>query len=646
MKRILNFSGFRENRVQHLNENVDAGKKLLKELFLVSKVAKQKNLINKELEDKLKDGKQYLYFNNFSGENLDLIKKEIRSAKLDEREVKELEKNPDFLAIKEMLSKNAGYVYNFAYFHFVEDIPLNELKQTYDQLIEYKDLLNTMDKKFDHTFIDTSVPNNYEILTDQLIKLSSIKKIKKYLSKMPKPIREDYKKTTSKRDIEEFGNIIVRVVDVIESGSPAEMKIITQLEEKISRYTTVKEVIAEGKHKLKALDNIDMVKFYKKIEQVNNKFGKFGADIIFDENGILILDVKSYLANVVLNKHTSHCIVSSESHWNSYVETPNNKQYYIYNFNPADSEFDGQSDDRSVIGITICTPDSSGKKIYKSGYGRACHTKSDKQFSSEIVSLLKEWEKKYDIETDIFNDILVPMSEEELKLRESKKEADRNIILPGLSIEQIAEYVKLGADINKKEGAALTNAIKEDDREKVDFLIDLGANVTFPNLTSNVVSFFMAKKLIEYGAFAHGSLLTKDFALSDINNFIYLINAGADVNYNNGEVIRQAIAGVITSSDGKKYEIPFSILKLLVDNIDTNNFDFKKRVLPIIFDYGAYDALKLFIEKGIGKIEDLDIDMLVGDDSIIDDMAFKSRETPEQVKAGFEKVLKELGAIK
>ena len=47
---------------------------------------------------------------------------------------------------------------------------------------------------------------------------------------------------------------------------------------------------------------------------------------VFDDKGILILDVKSYQANVILNKHTSHCIVSSESQWNNYVESPNTKQ--------------------------------------------------------------------------------------------------------------------------------------------------------------------------------------------------------------------------------------------------------------------------------------------------------------------------------
>ena len=38
--------------------------------------------------------------------------------------------------------------------------------------------------------------------------------------------------------------------------------------------------------------------------------------------------------------------------------------------------------------------------------------------------------------------------------------------------------------------------------------------------------------------------------------------------------------------------------------------------------------------------------MLVGEDSIIDDISYKSSETPEQVKAGFERIFKELGMSK
>ena len=219
------------------------------------------------------------------------------------------------------------------------------------------------------------------------------RKAKRFLSKLAKPIRDDYKNKASKKDIEDFNAIAVKIDDIMTGDDKLAKSIVGQIFEKIMRYTTVKQVIKEARLKLKALENADMIKFYKKIEDVNKKFGNYGADIVFDDKGILILDVKSYQANVLLNKHTNHCIVSSESQWNNYVETPNTKQYYIYNFNPSSELFGGQTDNQSVIGITI-DQEKNGQKIYKSNYGLACHDKADGYFADKVENVLKKWEKE------------------------------------------------------------------------------------------------------------------------------------------------------------------------------------------------------------------------------------------------------------
>ena len=643
---LLKFNDFRNKRLESISENVAAGKKLLKEIELVTRVANKSNLIDRELENKIKDGKRALYFTDFSGDSLNKIKDGIKEIKLDKREVEKIEKNEDFEKIKKLLVKNSGYVYNFVYFYFIEDVPFEELEKAYKDLSDYKDLLSTMERKFDQSFIDGSILNNFEVLIDQLLIIKEGRKAKRFLSKLAKPIRDDYKNKASKKDIEDFNAISVKIDDIMTGDDKLAKSIVGQIFEKIMRYTTVKQVIKEARLKLKALENADMIKFYKKIEDVNKKFGNYGADIVFDDKGILILDVKSYQANVILNKHTNHCIVSSESQWNNYIETPNTKQYYIYNFNPASELFGGQTDNQSVIGITI-DQEKNGQKIYKSNYGLACHDKADGYFAEKVENVLKNWEKEYEIDVDIFGDILKPMSDEEYKLRESKKEANRNIVNTGLSIEDIDKYIKLGADINKQNGQALSNAVKEDDKEKVKFILDLGASVEGnTNPTKHAKDMEMSKILVEAGAEPDGSLLTKDFSLKNLEDFIYLVNAGADINYNSGEVVRQAVVGEITSSDGTVYEIPNEILKLLVDNIDKETFKFRTRIMPIIFDHGAYDALKLFVEKDIAELTQMDLEMLVGEDSIIDDISFLSTETPEQVKAGFERIFKELGMTK
>lgn len=65
------------------------------------------------------------------------------------------------------------------------------------------------------------------------------------------------------------------------------------------------------------------------LQECNSRLGSMGAEEIFNENGIFLIVVKSFLLEM-LNKHTSHCIKDSISQWNSYVETNDNIQYYIF----------------------------------------------------------------------------------------------------------------------------------------------------------------------------------------------------------------------------------------------------------------------------------------------------------------------------
>ena len=99
-----------------------------------------------------------------------------------------------------------------------------------------------------------------------------------------------------------------------------------------------------------------------------------GAEEVYNENNILIIEVRSFVANRDLNSNTSHCIASSQGAWDSYVgDNRFTKQYYIYNFNLP------PSDVKSVIGITI----GEGGRV------TACHTKNDGGFTSQIESYMK-----------------------------------------------------------------------------------------------------------------------------------------------------------------------------------------------------------------------------------------------------------------
>jgi hypothetical protein len=117
-----------------------------------------------------------------------------------------------------------------------------------------------------------------------------------------------------------------------------------------------------------------------KINKAGDRFGVMGANIVFNQNGIIIVEVFSHSANQFLNSHCNHCIVNYQSYWNSYLGD-HNKQYYIYNTNLS------SMDDKSTIGVTI-----QPNRTYSGG---ACQTVRN-SYVNNFQSLLKEWERAYD----------------------------------------------------------------------------------------------------------------------------------------------------------------------------------------------------------------------------------------------------------
>jgi superfamily I DNA/RNA helicase len=71
----------------------------------------------------------------------------------------------------------------------------------------------------------------------------------------------------------------------------------------LARYTTIDEFIKAAQNYLKSTDNDQIIAFYDKINLANDRFG--GADIVFDQDGILVIEVKSFPTNQLLNGHTT-----------------------------------------------------------------------------------------------------------------------------------------------------------------------------------------------------------------------------------------------------------------------------------------------------------------------------------------------------
>jgi len=292
----------------------------------------------------------------------------------------------------------------------------------------------------------------------------------------------------------------------------------------------------------------------------------------------------------MLNGHTRHCIKDYMHQWENYVSSHNNKQYYIYNFNIP------QYENLSVIGITI---QPGSQKI------RAAHAKDDAGVSGSIVSTLTRWQKEYGIETNLFNDVLKPMTKEEIDRRERAKTANREIVRKGLTIEQILKYVKEdGADINKDSGVALQHAVEEDNLEKVKVILGLGASTSLKTgadaVISKAKSLNMIKLLVSNGAELTGEVFNG--IVDDIEAVEFCLKEGLNPNFGNNLPIRRACRGS-WKSQTEYGEGFFDIFKLLLKYGATIS-DNRGRNMGVKWaaEYGRLQFIDYMInEKGINS---------------------------------------------
>jgi hypothetical protein len=600
-----------------LNENLDKAKKFLKDTFLLTQAATGLGFVEGELKAQLDHKeKRSLSLRDFTPEQQSEIKLKLRELRLKDEEVRTIERNPDFLKIREYLGqKYIGWTYPFTYFYFVEMVSLGELftedDSLFNKLIDYSGLLDRLPKKFDANFIDPNIPNNAEVLIDGLDSLEDYRKVKRVVDKLTPVLKKDYNEAPEMlkdqfaeiaRGFDQLGGedeakkeklwkSFFGEVRTIDSDQVIHGKAYKKGDKRyfgpLNRYANLREFIKAAQGFLKSSENETIVAFYDKINTCNDKYGWLGADIVFEDNGILIIEVKSFPANQMLNGHTRHCIKDYSSQWENYVASHNNKQYYIYNFNIP------QYDNYSTIGITI----QPGQSI------RACHAKDDAGISGSIKGLLKKWEGEYDIKEDLFSQ-LKPMTDEEIKRRERAKIAEREIVKKGLTIEQIKQYVKEdGANINKDNAKALDNAVEEGDLEKVKVVLELGAS---PNLKkgpdaaiSKAKGLDMIKLLVSYGSDMTGDVFTQ--VLDDEDALEYCLRAGLDPNFNNFAPFRKVTKGSWINKDqiGESY---FDAFKMLLKyGAKLSDERGRNMIIKWAGEYARFDILKYLEANGQAK---------------------------------------------
>ena len=625
--KLFRYNQFKD--LQPLNENIDKSKKFLKDQFIIKKIATDLKLIDSELDYQLRNGeKKGLSKNDFTPEQFNEIRMKMRDVRLTDEQVRNLERNEEFVKLRDLFQPNIGYLYNFVYMYFIEGVSYEEVERLYALLVEYKDLLDKLPKKFDINFIDESIPNpsnnhtNAEVLSDELDKLGDYRKVKKIIDTLPPKLKRAANSATElqmeqlieiavgfesiegddKKEIvwkTFFGEMLVDTYETTRDGKPNPNFGKLVWRSRLARFNNEEnplvEFIRAAKQHLDASGTEGYSDRIEKINKVNDLLGVKGCKVIYNVSGIMIVEVNSYPANKMLNAHCSHCIVNSESYWNSYLGEYN-IQYYIYNFNLS------STNTRWTIGVTM-KPD----RTYSSG---ACQTVNNNYIGGEFKSLLKQWENEYSI-SDNLCDILQPLSQDEIDRRKRAKDAERFIIkktIPDsetgrertITAADLQGYVKeFGADINKDNGKALINAVEDNDAERVKMIFALGGT---PNLQKGADSAIAKAKDIEMIKLLviNHAILTGDVfnnIVCDEDALEFCLKAGADANFNSNLPIRKVCKGTWRSLTeiGESYFAGYQML--LKYGVKTEEAG-KNFVVKWAAEYGRMDIINDQMTKG------------------------------------------------
>jgi hypothetical protein len=142
----------------------------------------------------------------------------------------------------------------------------------------------------------------------------------------------------------------------------------------------------EGKRKL--LEPSRELIYNETKEKILNSYG---AELVYDENNILVAKILTFEASKEIGCSSNWCITRMVSHFNTYTDGGMNTQYFVFDFNKgSDNFFD-------TIGLTIL-PD---------GKVKTAHDRIDKRIDDNILfALIKDMGIN-------FEEVFKPISEEE-----------------------------------------------------------------------------------------------------------------------------------------------------------------------------------------------------------------------------------------
>lgn len=286
-----------------------------------------------------------------------------------------------FDKLKNLLSKNLGYIGKFTEYLLNENIKYEDLVELYNQILDLKSKNATIDIS----------KLSYEKALDKIQDINNDLQVNSLISQFPseqkKFAKEILKKSNNNWDHSTNYNIFLKV---------SKKEDVKTFISKVSRYKTQDELLKALKVFSKDAQNSR--------EQVKELLSNMKSEVVFENDKILVVRVEEIDDIKILGSDTSWCILG-QGMWNRY--TKNRIQYIVYDYNR--DEFDP----KFKIGFTL----------NKDGSVHAAHDILDNSANSVLKETFEKNNLKYkdvlprvkEIETADINSISSKTGVESLK---------------------------------------------------------------------------------------------------------------------------------------------------------------------------------------------------------------------------------------
>ena len=230
--------------------------------------------------------------------------------------------------LKEILSKNPGYVGQMTEWLFDDKIPLNELESLYNKLINLKrngKPIHIDDKQF-------------EKVVDEILKAEQEIDVYRIVNKM-----SSNSKALVKKIIQEPNYNLASTFSLFYKLSKKGPEIIQKFLSRSASFKTLDDI--EKYYKILDIGIVNTKEYIKSsIENLEN------SHIVYDKDNILVLQVGDHEDIKKIANDCTWCIVQYKSNWDSYCN--GRYQFIVWNFNLMEFE------NLFKIGITM-RPDST-----------------------------------------------------------------------------------------------------------------------------------------------------------------------------------------------------------------------------------------------------------------------------------------------